>query len=329
MGDLLHWLEQHKEYPKFFFRDRDTHKNLAAVGAGGQSSWQVGACQFLGTPFFFSPKEIREEEGTITPANLHLPFTLREDIPSKETWIERVEEALHHIRQENFAKVVLARKTTLHMQEPVSPYAILRYLCNQAKRATCFLLEMSPGHAFLGATPEKLYTREGNKLVVEAVAGTSPLGGILGGKEHREFTFVKMFIEERLSPYCDSISWKEDRILQTTHVQHFYNRCLAILHEKITDSRLIDLIHPTPAVAGLPQQEALGYLKRYEAFDRGWYAAPIGWIKPDSANLAVGIRSAEIVQGKMHLFAGAGIVEGSNPEQEWNELELKISQYVR
>ncbi len=343
MTDILHWLADQKEYPKFFFRDRDTHHNLAAAGAKevfenipeDPQELYVGACRFSGSGLFFAPLHVKEDDGTIAPEKLQIPFISREDLPSKTSWVQLVEQALSHIQQQSFDKVVLARQTTLQLREPVDPYSLLRYLCHNAKRATCFLLETAPGHAFVGATPEKLYTREGNSLVVEAVAGTKPLGSegekelLASEKERREFGFVKKFIQERLAPYCDQFSWEDDRVLATTRVQHLYNRFSAVLRREISDADLVALLHPTPAMAGLPQKEALEHLKNHEPFERGWYAAPIGWISPDSANIAVGIRSALITPSELQLFAGAGIVEGSNPDKEWNELELKISQYMR
>ncbi|MBS0616509.1 MAG: isochorismate synthase [Verrucomicrobia bacterium] len=329
MGDILHWLEEQKEYPKFFFRDRDTGKNLAAAGVGGSGDLQVGAYTFSGVPSMFSPQHVRDDYGDIRPADLQIPYLSRKDTPTKAEWIQLVEQTLCNIEQRNFDKVVLARKTTLELQKSVSPYELLRYLCNRAKRATCFLLETSPGIAFLGATPEKLFSRRGNQIIVEAVAGTCPIGGILGEKERREFLFVKEFIEEKLKPLSSHFSWENDRIIETTKVQHFFSRCLANLKESIPDKDLITLLHPTPAMAGLPQKEALEHLKNHEPFERGWYAAPLGWMRPEEASFAVGIRCAEITPQEVHLFAGAGIVEGSEPEKEWDELELKISQYMR
>ena len=91
---------------------------------------------------------------------------------------------------------------------------------------------------------------------------------------------------------------------------------------------LLDRLHPTPAVGGYPTENALPEIARIEPFSRGWYAAPVGWIGAESTQFAVAIRSG-LVQGKtMSLFSGAGIVRGSDPHEEWQEVENKIQDFL-
>jgi menaquinone-specific isochorismate synthase len=87
-------------------------------------------------------------------------------------------------------------------------------------------------------------------------------------------------------------------------------------------------LHPTPAVGGYPNGEALEEIRAFEPFDRGWYAGPIGWIGADAAEFAVGIRSGLVRGSRLALFSGAGIVEGSVPEDEWAEIEQKIGDFT-
>ena len=96
------------------------------------------------------------------------------------------------------------------------------------------------------------------------------------------------------------------------------------IHQSTTPLQLIKALHPTAAMGGFPTREALNFIAHHEAFDRGFYAAPIGISSFQQTDIKVAIRSALIQGDLIHLFAGAGISEGSNPEAEWNELEAKI-----
>ncbi|MEZ4744549.1 MAG: chorismate-binding protein [Calditrichia bacterium] len=89
------------------------------------------------------------------------------------------------------------------------------------------------------------------------------------------------------------------------------------------------MLHPTPAVGGYPKDLALPKISELEPFDRGWYAGPIGWFSKNAAEFAVAIRSGMVYHNKLLLYAGAGIVPGSEPEKEWDELENKISNFMR
>jgi isochorismate synthase EntC len=89
---------------------------------------------------------------------------------------------------------------------------------------------------------------------------------------------------------------------------------------------LVERLHPTPAVAGAPGDLALAFLREHEPVDRGWYAGVVGWMDADgNGDFVVGIRSAFLEERRTLLFAGAGIVAGSNPDAEWEETELKLS----
>ena len=104
-----------------------------------------------------------------------------------------------------------------------------------------------------------------------------------------------------------------------------HTRITAHLSRGITDDKIIASLHPTPAVGGYPRKEALDLIAEIDGFDRGWYAGPIGWLGKGRAEFAVGIRSALITPSSNNLYAGAGILDGSQAESEWNELESKIS----
>lgn len=349
--NLLSWLEKQKEFPKVYWRDRQTHQASAACGAletlteiptlpnrlyfGGlsfsdkkkESLWKnFPSCYFFAPATFFIGKDQACPEASSSPKLIK-----RIDLPNKDAWIKRVINALGKIERKEMEKVVLARQTTLQYDILLNPFDIMRRLQLKAKNATLFLFQPSPETTFLGASPEKLYERRDSAIFTEALAGTFPIeekGLLESHKDQREFAYVKQFIDVALSPLCTTHSWEaKDRVIATTGVQHLYNRFTGSL-KTICDNQLIRLLHPTPAMAGAPRIAALAHLNEEEPFDRGWYAAPLGWIGPDYAEIAVGIRSA-LVRGKeMHLFSGTGVVKGSKPEQEWEELNLKMRTFI-
>ena len=118
-------------------------------------------------------------------------------------------------------------------------------------------------------------------------------------------------------------------IIETSSIYHLYKNFHAIINEGVTDKMLIETLHPTPAMGGYPQSLAMEFLDQSEPFVRGLYAAPLGWMSPDRSELVVGIRSAFVKNRCLTVFAGAGIIKDSHSSKEWEELELKISHFLK
>jgi menaquinone-specific isochorismate synthase len=216
----------------------------------------------------------------------------------------------------------------------------MRHLSSTALFSTLFLFQIDSHQTFLGVTPEKLYCRRGSFIASEAMAGSRPRGQtpsederfkqelLHSDKEKREFAFVKQFIHAELAPLCHTMHWEETKVIQTAAMHHLYSRLTGTLKEKVTDRQLLQALHPTPAMGGFPRHHALSHLKEEESFSRGWYASPLGWITPEEADFAIAIRCALIDGKEMRLFSGTGIVEGSHPDKEWEEMNYKISPYL-
>jgi len=114
------------------------------------------------------------------------------------------------------------------------------------------------------------------------------------------------------------------RVRKLANVQHLQTPIHATISEPRHVLEFVEALHPTPAVGGLPPEEALQTIRETEGFDRGWYAAPVGWIDGDgNGTFAVAIRSAIAREQTATLFAGAGIVADSDPDEEYDELQLK------
>ncbi len=356
MSDVITWLQHASEFPKFFWKERNSYSVWALAGAQRDylsfpekpTSRVFGAQAFL--PFrdsdplwsdfppcyFFEPQEIREaalssiEKSDLSLSPIHKLYT-----PEQTRWHESIEQTKNLITEGTLKKAVLARKTTFTFEETLNPWDLLRALLHTSYNSTVFAFQPSPSSLFLGATPEKLYSRTGRDLFTESVAGTRPLASpdaelLTSGKECAEFSIVKEWITNALLPCATSLSWQaQDSIIKTNAVKHLYNRLSAHLKEGVSDKRLTAALHPTPAMGGSPRKEALEWIRAIEPFNRGLYAAPIGWMEPEGADFAVAIRSALIKENALHLFTGAGIVADSDPGQEWEEVEIKMGLFTQ
>ncbi len=275
-----------------------------------------------------------------TPPSLPTPFG-RRDHPEKEGWTQMLNWALEAIRKGSLSKVVLARMVALELGTSLDPFDVLHHL----KTATpgCFHFALSPadGSTFLGASPERLFRRRGRQVESEAVAGTGERGDtpeadaalwdelLNSPKERREHAFVQRAIRKELEQLCASVQVPDTPSdLALTRGRHLHARLSGTLRSDVSTTDLLDRLHPTPAVGGVPTEEALTAIRTQEPFDRGWYAGPVGWIGPDAAEFAVAIRSGLVEKEALTLFSGAGIVDGSVPEQEWAEIEQKIADFA-
>ena len=137
-------------------------------------------------------------------------------------------------------------------------------------------------------------------------------------------------IQKNLDNLCESSRrLSSNTIIKQAYVQHLYAQFRGVLKSDIFDNRILNAMHPTPAVAGTPKSAAMRYIRELEDFDRGWYAGPVGWLSRNSSSFAVAIRSALVQSRQMFIYAGAGIVRESRADDEWQEIENKIMNYTR
>lgn len=274
------------------------------------------------------------------PSSLSRPQA-RTDIPGRSKWERMVRWALASIGEGPLDKVVLARRVGLTVQPEVDPLLVFQHLVGATPG--CFHFALQPGErtAFVGASPERLFRRRGDRVVTEAVAGTRGRGKtpeadaalrrelMSSAKERREHAFVQEALEKDLETLCSSVD-KPARPsdLALARGRHLHAALAGTLRKDVSTFDLLDVLHPTPAVGGVPVDESLTAIRGQEPFDRGWYAGPVGWIGTDEAEFAVAIRSGLIRESRIALFSGAGIVEGSVPDQEWEEIEQKIADFA-
>lgn len=267
--------------------------------------------------------------------------TDRWDRPQKAEWTHMVRWALEAIREKRLDKVVLARRVGLSLDAPVDPLAVLQQLKTATPGCFHFALRPADGPTFLGAPPERLFRRRGAEVMSEAVAGTRERGEtaeedaalreelLTSAKERREHAFVQEAILSDLEGLCTSVDSPDTPSeLALARGRHLHAHLTGTLRPEVSTVELLDALHPTPAVGGVPTRAALRAIREQEPFDRGWYAGPVGWIGPDAAEFAVAIRSGLVDPSRLALFSGAGIVEGSVPEREWDEIEQKIGDFA-
>ncbi len=258
--------------------------------------------------------------------------------PDEKKWMEQCRKALLTFESGDMEKIMLARQTTLEFSRSFSPLLFLLQYPYPQNAIYRFYFEPAENHAFFSFTPERLYRRDGNMLLTEALAGTCSKESITGDdhlaseallnseKDIREHNFVREMISHELSKICSNIDMeKEVKVLQLNRLAHLYTRCTAQLKPEFEqDSAVLQLLHPTPAVGGVPKTPAMQHIIELEPFSRGWYAAPVGWVSRDASEFCVGIRSALVRERFAYLYSGAGLVKGSDPFSEWEEVDQKI-----
>ncbi len=249
-----------------------------------------------------------------------------------------VDRALQAIDQTDLQKQVVA-----HALDIVSPLPWQRDSSLQRLRARhpdCYTFAFSQGPQahFIGASPERLLSLRQGKLVADALAGSAPRGSsrladlklgqrlLDSPKEQTEHRLVVDFIVAQLKALGLRPRHRpHPTLLRLSHIQHLHTPIYANLPKQVSPLQLVEALHPTPAVAGVPTATACGQIQRTEPSDRGLYAAPFGWVDyQGNSEFIVGIRSALLQGCRARLYAGAGIVKGSDPDQELAEIQLKL-----
>lgn len=242
-------------------------------------------------------------------------------------------------------KVVLARTIELQADAPVDTRRVARLLAGN-RHATVFSVQLpsrdvigTPRH-LVGASPELLISKQGRRAHSYPLAGSARRGTnnsadrdaaqalLHSDKDQREHRVVVEAVLDTLTPYCSQLPAQPETVLRkTANLWHLGTPITGTLkHTDTSSAELAAALHPTPAVCGLPRAPAYAAIRELEAFDRGFYAGAIGWTRADGdGEWHVAIRCAEIEAARVRLYAGAGIVTGSDPLQETRETAAKFA----
>lgn len=251
---------------------------------------------------------------------------------------EAVAAAIGEIGAGAFDKIVLARAQDLRANQVFHPLEILNALRDRYPDCYSFSFANGKGQSFIGASPERLVQIEDGTIATDALAGSAARGasaaedarlgsGLLRSeKDLREQKVVLDSMIRRLADLgVDASTSDRPKLKRLSNVQHLYNEICGTVPEGLRLLDFVQSLHPSPAVGGSPRDAACERIPDLERFDRGLYAGPIGWVnRKMEGEFFVSIRSALIDGNLARLYAGVGIVEGSIPENEIQETDLKF-----
>ncbi len=293
---------------------------------------------------------MNEIDSTIHQINSEIeldPLTKKVNTPmihssEKKQWVKILRKVIDDIDNATIEKVVLARKLLLEFDGPIEPLSVMPWFQNMKSPAYYFCFEPAPNSAFIGSSPERLFKRHENRIWSEALAGTRKRGEtpeqdaalreslLTTHKDLHEQALVFNHINRALQPLCSELQYADrPEVLRLIKVQHLRSTFHGTLQNKVTHAQLMGALHPTPAVAGVPTQSALQVISASEGFDRGLFAGPLGLLGKQSADFTVAIRSGRLNRQKLTLYAGAGVVEGSDPISEWSEIDNKFLNFLQ
>jgi len=309
-----------------------------------KSDNQNRLCISLPVDKSFSGARIKDSIGRLSEAlkNRRTPASISEigraisrtDTPDSDGYVDLVRSILDAINNGSLTKAVAARRTDLEFESKPDVYSIYRSINDISASVYSFIIQPDDRHTFIGFTPERLFRLENGVVTTEAVAGTAPIetaGDLLKSeKDLHEHQVVIDYLKDSLSGICSDVRCDNDVTLKDAGVvSHLYSIIKGTILEDKGVSEILDLLHPTPAVCGQPKDDALVFIRERESFDRGLYAGAVGIIEKNFAEVAVAIRSMLICDTTISLFAGAGIVDGSEPDAELAEIESKIRTYLK
>ena len=268
-------------------------------------------------------------------------FTLTPSLPH-DHWQALVQRALGELEEGRLAKVVLARRVDVEANRPFVLHDALARLVSLYPSCAIFRVE-----GFIGASPEILVRRTGTQILSHPLAGTvarsgnqasddALLAGLMASPKHRrEHRLVVDEIASRLRPLCSRLDVPEEpSVIALRNVSHLGTVLTGTLFRypgaestagAPTALEVAALLQPTPAVGGDPTDAALAWQAANEGFDRGWYAGPVGWVDSrGDGEWVLGLRSAYLEGRRASLYAGNGIVAGSDPQAELAETQLKL-----
>ncbi len=260
----------------------------------------------------------------------------QEHIPEHDEWCSLLTSAIDDMKAGKMEKVVMARETKLTLSNPISAAEFL-YISQQVNHHCYhFMMAFNQYSGFISSTPERLYLRQGAQLNSEALAGTvaNHTDDIIAAenakwlmednKNQHENLVVVDDICQQLQGAVTGIDVSSAKVIRLRKIQHLYRSISATLISP-SDSDCLQRLQPTAAVCGLPRTVARDFLAKNESFSREWYAGTGGFMSLNKSEFAVSLRCAKIKGTQVSLYSGAGIVSGSDPEQEWDEIENKAA----
>lgn len=256
---------------------------------------------------------------------------------SYEAWAEEMERTLGVIESGRVKKLVPSRRQAVLADSPFSSKDVLLNLIDGKAQGTVFLYRYGDVF-FCGCTPELLIRKQGDEVESMCLAGTAAIGAddqeqafladflMNDVKNRTEHDYVVRFIREVFERNCYQVDIpRTPSILPLKHVQHLHTPARARVMEGVSLYSLMEQMHPTPALAGLPVGEALMSLREIEPYGRGFFGGAVGIVdSQDNGEFSVAIRSGVFDGEAGWIYAGCGVVEGSETAAEFTEIDMKF-----
>lgn len=277
----------------------------------------------------------RQAEAADSRKRVDIPITLEPD--SRTAWAAGVGAALDAIAEGRISKVVLSRRLSLQAAHPFSSKDLLVNLIDGPSRGTVIMYRYGDVF-FCGCTPELLIRKRGLDVESMCLAGTISAGSteeerarladdlLHDQKNLREHAYVVDFIREVFKRNCHDVEIAEaPAIMSLQHIQHLYTPAKARVIEGKTLMNLMGQLHPTPALSGAPIGEALMLIRRIEPYNRGLFGGAVGYVNGEGdGEFSVALRTGVFDGECGWVYAGCGIVEGSEAESEYEEIDMKL-----
>jgi isochorismate synthase len=275
-----------------------------------------------------------------TEADAALAESIRQ-LPVAE-WKKHIRKIHEAIAEKRFLKIVAARRCDLTLSFPSNDIDVVNRLMTEP-RCTHFAFRRKQS-SFLGATPELLFTKSGLDLRTQALAGTGrsreigvrrhsrQSAQLLGSQKDRaEHEFVVKAIRNALAPLCTEVALADrPDVVALRNILHINTPFKATVRPTTSVTDLLEALHPTPAVGGVPGHAAREWITEHEREERGWYTGPVGWFNAQgSAEFAVAIRCGVVRGTRAHIYTGAGVVRESDYGAEYVETALKQQAMLR
>ena len=266
--------------------------------------------------------------------------SIKRRTPNRLDWARSVNTIKRYIQRGVIDKLVLGRLIEGSLDECVDIGYFTQELAKNLQENYIFLFQ-SGDSSFLSFSPEKLLEVKSDIIITEAIAGSEHEGSfkneipknskdhlIMNPKNIREQKIVEEEVIAHLKQISNGLYFsRRKQILNLGYIKHIKSSFNAVMRKFYIFSDLLNLFHPTSAVCGVPKMSAKKLLSKLEKFQRGLYAAPCGFFSAMEAEFAVGIRSVLIKKKKIYFFSGAGIIDASSAENEWQELNHKLKPF--
>jgi isochorismate synthase len=335
-----------------FYRFPGTADVFFTGGKTKQASFhQFPNPSFVIAPFHSEDGNFWKIENTLSykirervDARLCLPFFYKEetggDTP-REHYCSLVENVLEAIGDGNLTKAVPARTRHIKIDDGFNHFDFYNSLLTAYPQAFVYMLSTPETGTWIGCTPELLLKARGNQISTLALAGTRKIeeaaskgnSGTFSAKEFDEQVIVTDYIRGILDKYCSALQIHGPELLAAGNVYHLATYFEGTLKSGTENEHeygsLLKELHPTPAVCGLPLATSLNMLLEHEDFDRELYSGFLGPVTHSTADLFVNLRCMQVHRSSVRLYAGAGVVKGSEPEKEWLETGEKMKTLLR